>query len=78
MIVQLLLLFIIIEIAQTWFILFEKRISKGVWGIILTEILELPLELYLILQGKPFVILIVISVMLLQWLAIIILFSFLD
>lgn len=38
MIVQLLLLFIIIEIAQTWFILFEKRISKGVWGIILTEI----------------------------------------
>lgn len=78
MIIQLLLLFIIIEIVQTWFILFEKRISKGVVGIILTEILELPLELYLILQGKPSVILIVISVMLLQWLVIIILFSFLE
>ncbi|MFQ6050043.1 MAG: hypothetical protein ACE5J0_03370 [Candidatus Paceibacterales bacterium] len=78
MIIQLLILFIFIEVIQAWLILFEKRIFKGVWGIILTEILELPLELYLILRGELSIILIVISVMALQWLAIVILFSFLE
>lgn len=76
MIVLFLVLYVIIEIIQTWFIVFEKRIAKGLKIIILTEIVELPLELYLILQGDPLIILLVIAVMVLQGLAIAILFSF--
>jgi len=78
MVIPLLILFIIIEITQTWLILFEKKIFRGIKGLILTEILELPLEIYFILQGEVFIILIVIGVIVLQWLVIATLFNFLE
>lgn len=75
MVVPSLILYIFIEIIQTWFIIFEKRLHRGIKVIVLIEILELPLELYLILQGEVLIILLVISVMVLQWSAVIILFN---
>lgn len=73
-----LIIFILFEIIQTWFILFEKKFSRGIRGVILTEVLELPLLLYLILQGEALVILTVIVVEILQWLLIATLFNFLK
>lgn len=78
MIIPLLILFIGIEIIQTWFLIFEKKFLRGTKGIVLTELLELPLALYLIVRGDTLIILIVISATILHWLAIIILFIFLK
>lgn len=73
----LLIIFILFEIIQTWFILFEKKLLRGMRGVILTEVLELPLLLYLILQGEALIILAVIGVEILQWLLVAILFNWL-
>ena len=73
-----LIIFIIFEIIQTWFILFEKRIFRGVKGVVITEALESPLMLYLILQGDPKIILAVIMMEIIQWLLVAFLFNSLD
>ena len=78
MVIQLLILFILVEIVQTWFLLFEKRFFRGIKGVILTEILESALILYLILQGKPLIIFFVILMEVIQWLTIAIVFNFLK
>lgn len=73
-----LIVFIAFEIIQTWFILFEKKIFKGVKGVAITELLESPLMLFLILQGDPKIILLVVSIEILQWLLVAFLFNFLE
>ena len=78
MISPFLIFYILIEIIQTWFIIFEKRLRRGIKTIILIEVLELPLEIYLILQGETLIILLLVLVMVLQELAIIILFNHLE
>ncbi len=75
MIVPFLIFYLLIEVIQTWFIIFEKRLRRGVKAIILIEILELPLEIYLILQGRTLIILVLISIMVIQGLSVVILFN---
>jgi len=63
----LILIFIIINIVQTWLIFTYKLLIKG--GIIIgtMEAVELPLIIYLIIKGGIIVFLVVVFVEVIQW-----------
>ncbi|MBI4101507.1 MAG: hypothetical protein HY443_00890 [Candidatus Nealsonbacteria bacterium] len=73
-----LIVFIVFEIIQTWFILFEKNIFRGVKGVAIAELIESPLMIFLILQGNPQIILLIVSIEIIQWILVAFLFNFLD
>ena len=63
----LILIFVIINIVQTWLIFTYKLLIKG--GIIIgtMEAVELPLIIYLIIKGGIIVFLVVVFVEVIQW-----------
>ena len=66
----LILIFVIINIVQTWLIFTYKLLIKG--GIIIgaIEAIEIPLIIYLIIKGGIIGFLVVVFVEIVQWLAI--------